>query len=45
VKFVNSFPNSCGEWQIVDSFPDFTVQVVDSFPDITIQRVDAFPGE
>lgn len=44
VKIVTSFPDSCGEWQIVDSFPDFTVQFVDSFPDIRVQFVDAFPG-
>ena len=44
VKKVTSFPNSCGEWQFVDSFPDFTIQYVDSFPDITVQFVNAFPG-
>jgi hypothetical protein len=44
VKKVNSFPNKSGEWQVVDSFPDFTVQIVDSFPDFTVQYVDSFPG-
>lgn len=44
VKMVTSFPDKCGEWQIVDSFPDFTVQFVESFPDIKIQFVDSFPG-
>jgi hypothetical protein len=44
VKKVNSFPNKVGEWQFVDSFPDFTIQYVDSFPDIKIQFVNSFPG-
>jgi hypothetical protein len=44
VKKVTSFPNHGGEWQFVDSFPDFTVQIVDSFPDFTVQYVDSFPG-
>lgn len=38
VRFVNAFPDACGEWQLVDSFPDFTVRFVDSFPDITIKK-------
>ncbi len=37
--FVSAFPDACGEWQLVDSFPDFTVRFVDSFPDITIKEV------
>ena len=44
VKKVSNFPNKVGEWQFVDSFPDFTIQYVDSFPDIKIQFVDNFPG-
>ncbi len=44
VKKVSSFPDKPGEWQVVDSFPDFTVQIVDSFPDFTVQYVDSFPG-
>jgi hypothetical protein len=44
VKKVTSFPDKAGEWQFVDSFPDFTVQIVDSFPDFTVQYVDSFPG-
>ena len=44
VKKVSSFPDNIGEWQFVDSFPDFTVQFVDSFPDIKIKFVDSFPG-
>ena len=44
VKRVNSFADDCGEWQFVDSFPDFTVQYVDSFPDLEIAWVESFPG-
>ena len=44
VQRVTSFPDSCGKWQLVDSFPDFTVQFVDSFPDFAIEYVDSFPG-
>ena len=44
VKKVNAFPDKPGEWQVVDSFPDFTVQIVDAFPDFTVQYVNAFPG-
>lgn len=44
VKMVFSFPDHCGEWQIVESFPDFTIQVVESFPDIEIKTVESFPG-
>ena len=44
VKFVSSFADDCGEWEEVDSFPDFTVQIVDSFPDLKVQVVDSFPG-
>jgi len=44
VRKVKSLPTSAGEWQFVDSFPDFTVQLVDSFPDFTVQYVDSFPG-
>jgi len=44
VKTVKAFPKKCGEWQLVESFPDFTVQFVDAFPDFTIQFVEDFPG-
>ena len=44
VKKVNAFPDQIGDWQFVDSFPDFTIQFVDSFPDIKIQYVNSFPG-
>ena len=44
-KKVNSFADSCGKWQIVDSFPDFKVKFVESFPDIEIKYVNSFPGQ
>jgi hypothetical protein len=44
VKFVTSFPDDCGEWQVVESFPDFKVQIVESFPDIKVKIVESFPG-
>jgi len=44
VKKVSSFADQCGEWQFVDSFPDFKIQYVDSFPDVEIAWVDSFPG-
>ena len=44
VKVVDSFHDHIGEWQFVESFPDFTIQYVDSFPDIKIKFVNAFPG-
>jgi hypothetical protein len=44
VKVVESFADDCGEWEFVDSFPDFTIRFVDSFPDIRIKFVESFPG-
>ena len=44
VKKVGSFADACGEWQFVDSFPDFKIQYVDSFPDVEVAWVDSFPG-
>jgi hypothetical protein len=38
-----SFADSCGEWEIVTSFPDFTVEIVTSFEDFSIEYSD-FPG-
>lgn len=38
-----SFADECGEWEIVDSFPDFTVEIVDAFEDFEIEY-SAFPG-
>jgi hypothetical protein len=44
VKRVRALANEPGEWQIVDSLPDYKVQIVDTLPDFTIQWVDALPG-
>ena len=44
VKVVDHFPDSCGKWQMVDHFLDFTIQYVDHFPDFDIQKVQHFPG-
>jgi hypothetical protein len=38
-----SFPTSCGQWQVVTSFPDFKVQKVDYFEDFDI-AYSYFPG-
>lgn len=38
-----SFADSCGEWEIVTSFPDFTVEIVTSFEDFGIEY-SSFPG-
>jgi hypothetical protein len=37
------FADECGEWEIVDAFPDFTVQIVDAFEDFAIDYSE-FPG-
>jgi hypothetical protein len=44
VQVVESFPTSPGQWQIVDSFPDYKIELVESFPDFTVQFVSSFPG-
>jgi hypothetical protein len=44
VQIVSSFPDKCGQWKLVDCFPDFTISFVDSFPDFTIAYVESFPG-
>lgn len=44
VQKVNAFAGDCGEWEMVDSFPDFTIEFVNAFPDVTIEYVNAFPG-
>jgi len=44
VEIVESFPDDCGQWRYVESFPDVKIQFVDSFPDIKIQLVTSFPG-
>ena len=38
-----NFADECGEWEIVDNFPDFTVELVDAFEDFSIEYSD-FPG-
>ena len=37
-------PSNCGEWKMVDKFPDLKIQIVNSFPDIKVQYVKSFPG-
>lgn len=44
VQIMSSFADGPGEWQIVNSFPDYKVQIVDSFPDYKIEYVKSFPG-
>jgi hypothetical protein len=44
VKAVENFADECGEWQFVDSFPDFTVQYVSGEEDIKIRFVESWPG-
>ena len=44
VHKINSVPDSCGKWLIVDHFPHFKVQIVQNFGDFKIQFVDNFPG-
>jgi hypothetical protein len=44
VKRVESFADECGEWQFVESFPDFKIQYVESFPDVEVTWVESFPG-
>lgn len=39
-----NLPSNCGEWEMVENFPDFTVKFVENFPDFTIQFVENFPG-
>jgi hypothetical protein len=44
VQIVEYFPDDPGEWQVVDSFPDYKIQLVDSFPDFTISVRDESSG-
>ncbi len=44
VRYVRSFPSSAGQWQVVESFPNFTVEVVDSFADFTVKLVQSGEG-
>jgi len=44
VRIVDYQSTSCGEWKMVNEFPDLKVQFVNSFPGIKIQYVQSFPG-
>ena len=44
VKKVKANPQICGEWQFVESSPDFTIRFVNAHPDFTIRYVNAHPG-
>ena len=44
VEKVEHFADDPGEWEFVESFPDFTITYVESFPDFTIEFVKSFPG-
>ena len=44
VEIVESFPDDCGQWRYVESFPDVKIQFVESFPDVKVQMVTSFPG-
>lgn len=44
VKRVKAAPTACGEWQFVDTAPDFTIKFVDFMADFTIQYVEFLPG-
>ena len=45
VQKVSSLATDCGQWEFVESFPDFTIEYVSSFEDFSIEFVDSFPGE
>ena len=44
VKLVERFADSCGEWLMVERFPDTTVAFVTSHADVTLKYVTHFPG-
>jgi hypothetical protein len=44
VKRVYRPAELCGEWELVDSFPDFTIRIVDGMEDFTIELVEKEPG-
>jgi hypothetical protein len=41
---VDAFPDECGQWKMVDTFPEVKIQKVTSFPDLKIKYVTSFPG-
>jgi hypothetical protein len=44
VQKVKNLADVPGQWQFVESGPDFTVQIVDTGGDFTVQYVDMVPG-
>lgn|GEM_PF-5417267 len=44
VQHVRSLPSSCGQWQFVEAFADFTIKFVSVGEDFTIKMVSSFPG-
>ena len=44
VQFVQSFPDNCGEWQVVEFGEDFRVYVDEHYADLKIQLVNNYPG-
>lgn len=44
VKFVENFPDQCGEWQVVEHHPDLKVYITENLADLKIQLVSNFPG-
>ena len=44
VRRVDSEPEMCGEWQMVDGMPDFTIAFVESGEDFKIAYVNEHPG-
>jgi hypothetical protein len=44
VQIVENLPEAAGQWQVVDSSPDYRIQLVDFAPDFTIQYVNSRPG-
>jgi hypothetical protein len=44
VRIVENNPEQCGEWQIVQAFPNYKVKFVEAFPDLKVQFVNSFPG-
>lgn len=44
VKIVGEHSHYCCEWQIVNDYPDFTIQFVEDYPDFTIAFSNDFYG-
>jgi len=43
VKWVDAFPDTCGQWKQVGAFEDFTIEFTDLLPDIRVKFVHGFP--